>query len=103
MWSLFPRKPCPICSEKAVLISQLMDDLQRERCRLSVAETRASIAVDALLQEKGKPSMTPPTRFSASDAEQLQRETFAFFKDEDDRGDGKIRDVDQLDFDRRTA
>ena len=101
--SWFTLKPCPTCQEKACLILQLLDDLKRERLRLSVAEDRASKAIDALLQDHGKPIMTAPTRFSAADAEQLQRETFAFFKDEDDKGDGKIRDVDQLDFDPRKS
>lgn len=95
----FAPKPCPVCAIKDAVIERLRDDLKRERLRLARAEERGERALDELLKDAGKAPVTPPQRWSASDADKVMQDTFAIFKDADDHGDGNVRDVDNLDFD----
>jgi len=99
--SWFTKKPCPICAEKDLMIHQLRLDSSRDRLRLSIAEEKLTKATDLLLAQSGNLGLTPPQRFTEKDSENLMRDTFAMFLDADDKGDGKIRDVDNLDFDKR--
>ena len=101
MMSWFTKKPCQVCAEKDMMIHQLKSDESRNRMRLCILEEKLSKATDLLLAQAGKPGITPPQRFSAKDADDLMRDSFAMFLDEEDKGDGKIRDVDNLDFDKR--
>jgi len=101
MFSWFTKKPCLICVEKDMMIHQLKSDASRDRLRLSITEEKLSKATDLLLAQSGKAGIAPPQRFSAKDADDLMRDSFAMFLDEEDKGDGKIRDVDNLDFDKR--
>jgi len=94
-------KPCAVCALKDAVIDRLRDDLARERLRLDRAEAKASTATDALLAKAGQPTLTPPQKWTQADAENLMKESFAFFKDEHDTGDGKVRDIDQLDYDQK--
>jgi hypothetical protein len=96
----FKPKPCEVCPLKDAIIERLRDDLARERLRLDRAEHKAETATDALLAEAGKPVLQQPQRFTAKDSDNVMADTFAIFRDEDDKGDGKIRDMDNLDFDR---
>ena len=99
MW--WTSKPCDVCALKDAIIERLRDDLARERLRLQRAEAKAEAATDALLAHGGQPALRPAQTYTQTDAEQVMRESFAFFKDDDDKGDGKVREADNLDFDHR--
>ena len=103
MWNLFQKKPCPVCQEKDRLILQLREDLSRDRLRLSLAMDRESLAVDRLLQKQGDKGITPPQRVGVLEADAMMKDTFAIFVDQEDKGDGKVREVDCLDHDRPTT
>lgn len=97
--TLFKRGPCLVCLEKERLIAQLREDLSRDRLRLTMAVEREHLAVDRLLQQRGERGVTPPQKMSTLEADTMMKDTFAIFKDQDDTGDGRIREVDALDHD----
>src|SRR5262249_25695911 len=88
--------PCACCKEKDLRLHLLHEIVSRDRLRIAILEERLAKATDLLLAEKGTAPMTAPAKFTAKDADDLMRQSFAFFKDEDDTGDGKIRDMDNL-------
>ena len=92
----FFRSHCTVCDSKDQLIEKLETDLSRERTRLDQAERKLNAATDALLADQGKPSLTLPPRMTATDADRTMQDIFAIFKDEDDKGDGKVLDSDQV-------
>lgn len=100
-WGIFSPNPCSVCALKDAVIERLRDDLARERLRLDRAETVSRRAIDQLLVEKGKPGLAPVEKWTGTDADAAMSEMLALFRDADDRGDGKIVDMDNLGIDHR--
>lgn len=95
----FAAKPCPVCAEKEAMIRQLREDLSRDRLRTSVAVEREHAAMDRLLGRQGELPITPPKTMGTKEGDEMMKDAFAIFTDEEDHGDGKIREVDRLDHD----
>jgi len=92
MWPL----SCKICSEKERLIEQLRSDLMIARRQIDDAKERERAAVNALLQHNGKPQISAPTRYEGKTADEATASLFGFFKDESDKGDGMVEEVDRM-------
>lgn len=89
-------KSCLVCAEKDRRIAGFLEDVAALRQQLAYSREREARAVDTLLQGQGVTAITPPSRMMASESEKLMEETFAFFKDLSDPGDGTIQEADRL-------
>lgn len=95
-WNPFQLKACLVCAEKERRMSDLEGQLQLLKGQLAHSREREEKAVDALLQDKGKASVTPSPRMTMKDSENAMRDVMGIFLDADDDGSGTIREVDQL-------
>lgn len=95
MW-LFTRKPCDTCAEKQRHLDSLSAQVLLLKSQLAHSREREEKAVDALLGEQHKPSVTPQPRMTFKDSENAQKQAFGIFLDEADDGQGNIVEVDRL-------
>lgn len=96
--SLFSCKACP---EKDKRIQLLEDQIATLKSQLAHSREREESAVDRLLNNKGIDAITPQAKMSMVDSEKATESLFSLFKDENDKGDGLIQEVDNLSDDRR--
>ena len=89
-------KPCAVCAEKDKRLAQLEEQTGLLKAQLQDSRLREQKAIDALLNERQLPGVTPPARMSAKDSQQSIEDAFAVFKDEHDHGDGLIQEADTL-------
>jgi len=101
MFLWFRSKPCAVCAEKDGRMSDLMNQVLMLKSQLAHSREREEKAVDALLARQGVDSVTPHPRMSSVDSEAAMKSVMGMFLDEDDKGDGKVRDIDKLDYDHK--
>lgn len=99
MWP-FTKKNCAVCAEKDSTATSLRNQIDLLKSQLAHSREREEKAIDALLERQGVESVTPTPRMTAKDADDQQRQAFALFVDEDDKGDGAILEVDRLNVER---
>lgn len=100
MWNLFKSKPCLVCAEKDATLKAVHAQVATLMSQLAHSREREEKAIDALLDKQGVKSVTPTPRMTAKDADDQQRQAFALFVDEDDKGDGAILEADRLNVER---
>lgn len=88
---------CKVCAAKDELAAQLRSEIELLRSQLGHSRIREEQAVDRLLERRQERPITPPAKMEARDSEAANEQILSFFKDEDDKGDGKILEADRLD------
>jgi len=101
MWNPFATRVCAACLGKDALIAAHEQSLLILKSQLAHSREREEKAVDALLAKQGVDSVTPRPKLSSVDSEAAMRSVMGMFLDEDDKGDGKVRDIDKLDYDHK--
>lgn len=96
-WNPFQPKSCAVCAEKERRMSDLDAQILLLKGQLAHSREREEKAIDSLLEDKGKASVTPSPRMTAKDSESAMRDVMGIFLDAEDDGTGTIvREVDQL-------
>jgi hypothetical protein len=96
MLTWFVKKPCEACKSKDAFIASLEAQAMNLRSQLAHSREREEKAVDALLDRQGKPAVTPSPRMTFKDSENVQKQAFGMFLDEDDDGSGNVLEADRL-------
>lgn len=94
--SWFKKDPCVLCGEKDKTIDRLVIEIEGFKRMLAHSREREERAVDVLLENQGKRPVAPPPKMTTAEADRATEDLMGMFKDEDDKGDGRILEAHQV-------